>query len=383
MSRLNKTLEEVRSELFQHIENVQDEYASKGWLPKRIDLNQGIVRGIIEICAFGLHQLYLFLAFVLKQAVPSTADNEDWLDLHVAQIEIERKPAKKAIGNVIFSGELAGNIPIPAGRIIKTEPDGAGKVYRYITTADAVLPDGETEILIPAISEEYGIATNVTAGQITEIVTVIPGITEVRNEANWLTEEGTDKEENSALLERYRLKWLGNNGVTKYFYAQIALSVNGVIACKVLDQHPRGQGTVDIIIIGTAGIPTDNLITEVEEAIASLKPINDDVEVRAPVSVLISIDIEIELTAGVEADIIADVKAKITDLFSVFSQYSVTPFAIGEDVTREKIIYAIMSVKNIKRISKWNSPDETVEIPKDGLAILNTINITAIYADEI
>lgn len=47
--RLSKSIEDLRAAIFARIEAVQDEYSSKGWLPARLNLNKGIVRGILEM----------------------------------------------------------------------------------------------------------------------------------------------------------------------------------------------------------------------------------------------------------------------------------------------------------------------------------------------
>ena len=37
------------------------------------------------------------------------------------------------------------------------------------------------------------------------------------------------------------------------------------------DQHPRGQGTVDVIVIGTAGAASAELIQQAQQAIDTLR----------------------------------------------------------------------------------------------------------------
>ena len=140
--RLSKTIDDIRAGLFARIEQVQDEYAAKGWLPGRLNLNKGVVRGLIELFAWGLWQLYQLLETVHRQAVPLDATG-DWLSLHASQIGETRKAATKAVGNILFlrSETASGNIRIPAGRIVRTRTDGEGNVYRYVTTAVAVLPE--------------------------------------------------------------------------------------------------------------------------------------------------------------------------------------------------------------------------------------------------
>ena len=68
--RVSKSLDQIRAELFARIEEVQDEYAAKGWLPRRLNLNKGVVRGLLELFAWGIWQLYRLLETVLLQAFP-------------------------------------------------------------------------------------------------------------------------------------------------------------------------------------------------------------------------------------------------------------------------------------------------------------------------
>lgn len=152
--RLSKDIGTIRSELYARIEAVQDDYAARGWLPARLNLNKGIARGIIEIFAWGLWQLYNFLAVIHKQAIPHESTGE-WLDTHAAHVDESRKSATKARGNVLFHrGDQAGNIRIPAGRVVRTLPDGKGDVYRYVTDELAVLPEGAASVAVPATAEE-------------------------------------------------------------------------------------------------------------------------------------------------------------------------------------------------------------------------------------
>ena len=67
--RLSKDIDDIRAGLFSRIEQVQDEYAAKGWLPARMNLNKGVVRGIIELFAWGLWQVYTFLSIIHQQAI--------------------------------------------------------------------------------------------------------------------------------------------------------------------------------------------------------------------------------------------------------------------------------------------------------------------------
>ncbi|WP_027178606.1 baseplate J/gp47 family protein [Maridesulfovibrio bastinii] len=378
---VKKTLDEIREEIFTRINEVQDEYSDKGWLPNRLNLNKGVIRGLIEVFAFSLFKLYELLAIILENAFPKTSTG-DWADLHAEQLELTRKVATKASGNVVFNGEESGNVKIPAGRIIKTAPDGTGAVYRFITTKEAVIPDGQTRVTVPVEAEEYGRGANAAAGQICEISTTISKVTAVTNTSDWLISEGADEETDAQLGQRYVLRWMEKNGCTKYAYASWAMSISGVIAVKVLDQHPRGQGTVDVVVKGANGIPTNELLSKVHDAISSNFPINDDWIVKGPKSVPVVINAELVLVSGSASEIISEVQNRITTLFTDPTTVpSITPLQIGEDLTRDRLVSTIMAVSGVKLIN-WKSPITDVFVAADALAVLDGINITSKWADE-
>lgn len=377
MLLVKQTLEGIRSSLFERIEAVQ----ADGDLPQPLNLNRGPVRGLIELWAWGLYQLYQFLDFVLKQAFPSTATGL-WLDLHCGQVGVSRKKATKARGNIVFyrSGS-AGNVPITTGSVIRTPPDGLGNVYRFVTLADVVLQDGEIETLVAVESESYGCAGNVTAGQIREMASVIPGIDGVINQAGWLASEAIDEEDDDSLRLRYQLAWAAINGCTKYAYESWARSVTGVTGVRIMDNHPRGQGTVDVVIRGAAGLPTVELVAAVDAVVNEKKPINDDVIVKGPLAVNVLIIGELELTGGNPADIRLAVENRIRALFSGVVVSGVAPLEIGQDVTRDLLTFLVLGTgSNIKKIN-WASPVSDIGIPDDGLGVLESLDLTWKWAE--
>ena len=367
-----KTLDEIRAELFEQIGFVQEDYQKKGWLPQILNLNKGVVRGLIELWAWGLFQLYQFLALVLKQAFPSTATGL-WLELHCKQVGVEKLKKTKAKGVVYFGRiETSGNVPVAAGRIVKTLPDILGNTYSFVTLVDVVLPDGASEVAVEVEAVEYGSGANVTAGQITEIVTHIPGVDTVENRSDWLTAEGTDDEEDEPLRERYFLAWSEQDGCTKHAYESWARSVSGVSSVMIMDQHPRGQGTVDVVILGSAGMPTQGLLDSVAAVVEEKNPINDDVEVTAPDSVDIDINCSIELTGGIPVDIKAEVEQAIRAFFS----YSGDDFLqISQDVMLSKLTEIVMGVSSYIKNVTFTSPATDTVIAGDALAILNSFAI--------
>jgi uncharacterized phage protein gp47/JayE len=375
---VSKTLDEVRNDLFQKISDVQE----AGNLPQKLNLNKGVVRGLIEVWAWGLYQLYQFLLIVFKQLFPALATGL-WLDLHCAQVGVKRQQATKALGKVRLSRvNTEDNITIRKGMVFKTKVDGAGNVYRFVVTEKMVLPAGQESLQVNVESEDYGAQANVSEGMICEMSTVIPGIDAVSNDADWLSREAVDQENDDPLRERYALAWQESNGVTKYAYESWARSVSGVVAVKVMDQHPRGQGTVDVIIKGSAGIPTQELLDEVGAAIALKRPLNDDAKVLSPVPVEVSITGELVLVSGTPDNILAEVEERIRALFQdppVLD--NVAPLEIAEDLTLDRLTHLAMAVKGIKKINWGMSID--IQVPETGLAVLGGINLTYAWAGEI
>jgi len=381
---LGKSIDDIRAELFARIEEVQDDYQEKGWLPARLNLNKGIVRGILELVCWMIWQLYQVLDRIYRQAVPLEASGE-WLDVHAVQVGISRKAELKAAGNLTFSrpegADTDRNIPIPAGTIVRTLPDGKGEVYRYVTTADAVLPAGGDTVTAPVQSETYGAAANAGTGQICEIVTPVDGVGGVTNKADWLTLEGADAENDVSLRKRYRLAWMAQAGNTRAAYEAAALSVAGVADVKVDDQHPRGEGTLDIIVQGSAGIPTENLLNDVRAAVADTIIINDDVLVKAPTAHPVAITCTLDLLSGDAESIRTQARAWLTSLFAGGAGDGSAAFGVGVDVIRDRLAQGVISLPGVKRII-WTSPSEDITIEPDELATLASLEVKTAWAED-
>ena len=381
--RVSKSLDQIRAELFARIEEVQDEYAAKGWLPRRLNLNKGVVRGLLELFAWGIWQLYRLLETVLLQAFPYYATG-DWQDVHSEQIGNDRKLATKARGAVEFYRRAgrSGNVRIPAGRILRTLPDGLGNVYRYVTTDDAVLPDGAASVAVPVAAEEYGALSNAGPGQICELVTAVDGIGAVGNAPGWITSEGANEESDPEMQRRYALAWEALAGVTSAKYKAVALSVPGVVDVSVADQHPRGEGTIDIIIKGAAGLPTANLLSDVTAALDREIVINHDRLVKAPAPHPVALSLTLELLSGDAESLKLKAENYIRDLFSGINP-ALPGLGIGHDVVRDRLAAGVITLAGVKRI-RWGGDLAAgdVSIAYEALAILQSLSITHEWVNE-
>ncbi len=370
MIPIDKDIDQVRAEYLDKASQLQAE----GVLPRELNLNRGLVRSFLELFADGHARLYEYLRNLLPQAFGNMATG-DWLrTLHAPAVGITPITRTKARGYVTFSRTgSTGNVSIPASRIIKTKPDGTGQVYRFVTSASAVIPEGQTSVSVLAEAEEYGSASNVAAGMISEIVTYIPGVDQVTNASGWLVNEGIDDESDASLQQRYTLAWRSLNGVTKYAYESWVRSIPGVADVRILDQHPRGQGTVDVVITGTGGFPTQNLLDAVTAKVESLRPINDDALVYGATPVPVDITAELVLTGGTASVIETAAETALRTLFD-------TGLRIGEDVTRNRIVTEIMRVsRNIKNVT-LTAPVADVAVGDAERAEAGSLTITSITA---
>ena len=59
--RVSRTIEDVRASVFGYVETAQDSLATYGYLPVRLNLNKGVVRGLLEIFCWGYWQIYSLL----------------------------------------------------------------------------------------------------------------------------------------------------------------------------------------------------------------------------------------------------------------------------------------------------------------------------------
>lgn len=376
MEKLSKDLNQIREEMYQNINNKQKEYASKGWLPVELNLNKGIARGLIELWCFCLYQLYQHLEKILKQAFPSTATG-NWLDLHCIQVSVKRREETRTKGKVNFHRkDSKGNLVLKKGLILKTKPDALGKIYRFITTEKKILIEGVYETDVQVIAEEPGAGSNVIHGQITELTTNVTGIDRISNMDNWIISEGADRENDDDLRERYFLAWAQGAGSNKYAYLSWVKSIPGVVSAKILDQHPYGEGSVGVVIRGSAGIPTDELKSKVRMVIDRNRPINDKVRIIGPDPVDIEIEGRVQIESGNHAEIKKIIENKIRNYFSYSdTQLESNYLEIGEDINIAKISSLVMEVEGVKNV-KLTKPLEDINVSDNGLGILKKLSIT-------
>lgn len=208
-------------------------------------------------CATGQ---YAHQAWILKQFFPDTADS-DYLERHCNLRGIRRKNATFASGTARVYG-------IPGSSVEAKLQIKCGD-YLYSVQEDAVIGEDGTAVLsIIAVlagseSNQYNKPAQFMASPvgISTDVNLIQAI------------GGTDIESDSSLLNRLldllRRPPAGGN---KYDYRAWALSVDGVTSAYVYPLR-RGLGTVDIVITSSNNVPSDEIVSKVQDYIDSVRPV--------------------------------------------------------------------------------------------------------------
>jgi len=342
-----------------------------------------VIRTTTEVFAEVVAELYAFGAEMLKQGFLDTA-TAFWLDRKAKEYGLTRKPAVKAEGIVVYSRKTAKdtNVPIPASSIVTTPKDQSGTEYRYFTDVAVVLQAGELSVEAPVIAEAAGSAYNVGPGSISKMKTFITGIDAVTNPEEWLTVVGVDEESDAALRQRCFLAWEElSQGGTAAAYISWALSVSGVKSAFVDDTLPRGEGTVDVYIMGEAGPPDPALIEAVQAVVDDNRPITADALVLAPETVTVPVTLGVTPRAGYDTTTMdTEIRRRLSVFFGDIDDpdLPITPLGVGKDVVVSQIVAVAMGVPGVYAVDVDAPADDLVidanQFPEQGLV---TINIEA------
>lgn len=296
-----------------------------------------------------------------------------WLDLKVADYSKKRKKAQKTQGLVTVSrvGADGEAIKIAKGHVFKSIMDINGEELRYFTTDAAVLQKEAHSVDVLVEAEAEGSRYNVPEGQITRTLTYIGEVT-ISNGADWIVREGSDTEDDESTRARALRSWSELAQLaTEDAFINAAESVAGVLFAQADCDHPRGQGTVDVIVTGTAGEATEGLLAEVTEAVDKIAGPYDNILVKS--SVTVAQDIEVTVTtsaADTDEDIETRIKTILTELLAVRRGRKLY------ELTRSDINHAIRSGYSASTNAEVITPAQDVKLEKDKVITLGAVTVT-------
>jgi phage-related baseplate assembly protein len=296
----------------------------------------------------------------------------DWLEIKVADVGKKRKEAIKTRGYVtLYRDDYQNALQITKGHMFKTLPDVNGKELKFYVLDTTVIGAGEKSGKVLVEAESPGTGYNVSTGKITVSMIHLDGVVSVSNEEGWLYEEGADIEDLEDLRTRSEDAWSElAERTTEEKLINVSKKVSGVLDVRVDAQHPRGQGTTDIIITSTSGEATQELLKKVENATAYLKGNYDDFLYKS--STIVNVDIKLTLYIAKDAstDGVQQTAEKTIEKFMQLSSREELNCLYMDDIR-----YAMKSDIETYKRAEISSPDGDIELDKGKVIMLGGIEV--------
>ena len=309
-----------------------------------------------------IQTLYAYSDWAVNQSFPQTATGED-LDYHAALRGITRKAGTKARGSLRFRLDAAreDDLTVNKGTVCAT----AGLV-RFVTTKDGVIPAGELYADIPAEAESVGTSGNAGAETITVMTRAPEGVSGMLNPKAFTGGSGaeTDEELRARVLDSFiRLP----NGANAAFYELRALSHAGVEAAVVIPRM-NGIGTVGVVIAAPEGVPSEELLQEVQDDLDAVREIAVDVTVLAPEVQSVAVTAQLLPETGVSFETAkAAAEKAVRALF--------TGALLGKSLYRAAILSAIFETGTVQNV-KLLQPETDIDGTERTLCRLGEVTIT-------
>lgn len=238
--------------------------------------------------AAAIEGLYQHQAWLYRQIFPDTADEAELLH-HAGNRNVRQRAAVAATGIAQVAGAVG--VSLNAGSTLKHVETGA-----LLTTTATVKIDASGRTQVPVVAQAVGLKANGLTGSV--MFTSPPlGIDAMAEITGPLTGGGDIESSASVLVRLLDLMRNPPAGGAEYDYKRWALEVNGVASAIVLPKR-RGPNTVDIVITGQSGAPSDQVIAACAEHIEKLRPVTAEVFVFAPLLRVLDAKANIELASG-------------------------------------------------------------------------------------
>lgn len=295
----------------------------------------------------------------------------DWLKIKAADYSKQQKGAKAAKGYVtIYRNEYNNALQVTKGHCFKTEPDAGGKELKFYCCENTVIDAGEPVGRVLVEAETPGTFYNIAPGRITISMIHLDGMDYVTNEEGWLFEEGAEEEDLEDLRDRCMGSWaeLATRTIEEKL-RNAAKSVPGVLDARIDAQHPRGQGTVDVIVTGAAGEASPELIRRVGEAIEPLKGNYEDYLVKSSEVVRQAFELVVYLAEDAATDGVDAQAAKLIEYMMALTR--------GEMNTlyRDSIIQVLSTKIDNYRKTDILQPSEDMLLGQDKVIMAGDITV--------
>lgn len=265
-------------------------------------LRQSNLRVLPKVFAFGVHGLYAYIDWVVKQLFPDSSE-KSFLERQASIQGIYRRAATAATGTLTVTRTDGATIPVGT---VFLAADGE---TRYATTEEPEV--GENEV--PAQCMTTGKVGNREAGETYTLASPLSGVSTEATGSEMAG--GTEAESDDSLRDRliYRLQNPPRGG-TATDYVAWAMEVPGVTRAWCFPKE-LGIGTVTVRFatdgLTENGVPTEGMVSIVSDYIAENAPVTAATTVVAPVAKTVNFQIK-DLypdTPSVRAQIEAELKS--------------------------------------------------------------------------
>lgn len=260
-----------------------------------------------------------------------------WLDeLARSQFAETRKGATQSRLYVVLSDpEGLGPYPLQAQTLWAVSRGGK----RFYNETSGELPrNGEVALVFR--SEGFGTSYNLPSGSVERLATPLPGVAVAQGS---FLEPAADAETDASLRERCRLKWaaLGEGGTAGRYEYFARTADPAITKVTVLDDHPRGQGTVDVVLSGP-GVLSEEVIERARTAIVPRTPLLADVVVEAATAREVPFSARVFVAATQRSSAVAQHENELAQLEATQG--------IGATLYRTKLVDVLMNPSGVRNV---------------------------------
>lgn len=363
----------------QEMEKIRAELDAEGFIINNYNKG-GIFYLIIRIFVTIFVELKMLARSIINNLFIKHAD-EDWLEIKASDFGKKRKGAVKAQGYVtVYREEWQNALQLTKGHMFKTSPDVNGRELKYYVMENTVIHAGEQVGKVLVEAGEAGTDYNVAVGKITISMIHLEGVSSVRNEEGWLYLEGADIEDIEDFRERIGESWSElAERTTEDKLKNIARKVPGVLDVRINAQHPRGQGTTDIIITSTGGTATGELLRRVEAATSYLKGNYDDFLYKSSTVTYQDISVELYIAKDASTEGVQDKAKNIIEMMMRLGAKNENGEAYRDEMNclyLDTVRHALMeNIEGYKR-AKFLEPEEDIELDRDMVVVLGKVTMS-------
>ena len=309
-----------------------------------------------------IYSLYVQEEWTRRQCFPQTATGED-LDKHAQLRGIARRQAAKATGTVRFyvNGQQETETEVPKGTVCMT---AAG--VRFLTTQTVAVKAGASYADAPVIADTAGAAGNVGANTIVFMALPPMRIVACANPkplTNGLDQEGDEELRTRVLATYQRLA----NGANNAFYRQAAMSFDEVAAVTVLPKY-AGVGTVGVVPAAQGGMPSKELLKEMQAYFDRVREIACEVTVLAPTEKKVELKLKLWAEGDQNFDTVADtVKQTLTGYFN--------GERLGQPLLRAQLTSLVFGVDGVANCEIVR-PETDLKLDSKTLPVLSKLTLT-------